>query len=462
MEPVSDRQKRQQDKEKFWSPMLGKSFAEVVKQNRSIGEEVVWVKIDNRPSGVRLEKLAHCLVGSWDPMLGRGEDLRSWGIQMSKLWGLKGNLGLAKLEDGKALLEFELKIEAEKALKDGVISVNGFGMRLEKWSQRTGCLMEEEKEREAWVRILGLPISLWDRDILCKIGEGCGGFLDIDAKTERMEELQWARIRVRIKEERIPNMVDIWVENMCYSLALWWETRPTLRMLSADEKGKTLAAAGEVEGEVQSRKGKRVMEAEGGSRLEDQTQLADGTWRLTVGSGQPMDCLRGRSGSHLGLQGMARMQGGPLAMGLLEKSRGPEGLNPPPPCVDYFGPKERVDLRRSKIWKPMEGVGLVAEESPSVETSSQSSVAQNCGPSRSRKPFSEDPLFWEKDGMRRLSEAEFIQKERSMIDLALAEEAMRYDKVFFQSDCLVSGTPSSLSLFFGPHTDSTRCRHSPG
>ena len=202
------------------------------------------------------------------------------------------------------------------------------------------------------------------------------------------------------------------------------------------------------------------METEGGSRLEDQTQLADGTWRLTAGSGQPMDCLHGRGGSHLGLQGMARMQGGPLAMGLLEKSRGPEGLNPPPPSVDYFGPKERVDLRRSKIWKPMEGVGLVAEESPSVETSSQSSVAQNCGPSRSRKPFSEDPLFWEKDGMRRLSEAEFIQKERSMIDLALAEEAMRYDKVFFQSDCLVSGTPSFPSPFFDRTLVGEYCNHS--
>ena len=47
---------------------------------------------------------------------------------MAKLWGLKGNLGLAKLEDGKALLEFELITEAEKALKDGEISVGGFVM----------------------------------------------------------------------------------------------------------------------------------------------------------------------------------------------------------------------------------------------------------------------------------------------------------------------------------------------
>ncbi|RVW43465.1 hypothetical protein CK203_095326 [Vitis vinifera] len=197
------------------------------------------------------------------------KDLRSWGTQMSKWWGLKGNLGLAKLEDGKALLEFELRAEAEKALKNGAISISGCDVRLEKWSQRTGCVMEEEKKREAWVRILGLPIFLWDRDTLCKIGEGCGEFLDIDAKTVRMEELQWARIRVRIKEDRIPSTVDIWVENTCYSVALWWEIRPTLRKLQAADKGRNLAAAGEGAGEFQPREGKRVMEEEGaqGSRL---------------------------------------------------------------------------------------------------------------------------------------------------------------------------------------------------
>ena len=448
MEPGSDGQKGQQVKEKCWSPMLGKSFAEVVKQNCRSGEEVVRVKIDNRPSGGRLEKLAQCLVGSWDPMLGRGDDLRSWGTQMSKLWGLKGNLGLAKLEDGKALLEFELRTEAEKALKNGVISISGFDVRLEKWSQRMGCVMEEEKKREAWVRILGLPISLWDRDTLCKIGEGCGEFLDIDAKTERMEELQWARIRVRIKEERIPNMVDIWAENMCYSVAFWWETRPTVRMLQADENGKTLAAAGEGEDEGQTREGKRVMEDEGGSRLEVQTQVADGMWRPTAGAGQPTDCPHGMGGSHRGLQGMERMHGGPLVMGLLEKSCGPGGPTPHPPFLDHVGPNERVDFRRPKIWKPREGVGLVAE-GPSVETSLHSNLAQICGPSRSRNPAPEDPLLWEKNDMRRLSEAELIQYERSLTDLALPEEAMRYDKVFSHSDCLVSGTPSLSSPFFG-------------
>ncbi|RVW55331.1 Transposon TX1 uncharacterized 149 kDa protein [Vitis vinifera] len=357
MEPGSDGQRNQQLKEKCWSPMLGKSFADVVKQNRSC-EEVVRVKIVNRPSGGRLKKLAQCLVGSWDPMLGRGDDLRSWGTQMSKLWWLRRATGEMEPKDG---------------MRDG------------------GREEERGLGENTWPTYL-----LMDRDTLCKIGEGCGEFLDIDAKTERMEELQWARIRVRIKEDRIPNMVDIWMEN------------------TADDKGRTLAAAREGEGESQTREGKRVMEEEGGSRLETQTQVVDGMWRLTAGVGQPMDCHHGLGGSHLGPQGMECMQGGPLVLGLVERPCGPGGLTIQSPLVDHVGLKEWVDFRRPRIWKP--------KEAP------------------------EDPLLREKDDMRRLSGAELIQNERSPTDFALAEEAMRYDKV---SDCLVSGTPSLLSPVFG-------------
>ncbi|RVW43464.1 Transposon TX1 uncharacterized 149 kDa protein [Vitis vinifera] len=142
---------------------------------------------------------------------------------------------------------------------------------------------------------------------------------------------------------------------------------------------------------------------------------------------------------------MERRQGGPLVQGLLERPCGPGGITIQSPLVDHVGPKERVDFRRSIIWKPKEGVGPVVE-GPSVETNLHSNVAQTCGPRCSMNPAPDDPLLREEDDMRRLSGAELIQKERSSTDLALAEEAMRYDKVY---ECLVSGTPSSLSPFFG-------------
>ena len=85
--------------------------------------------------------------------------------------------------------------------------------------------MEGEKKSEAWVRIVGLPISLWDRAILRKVGEKCGGFLAIDSQTEKLEELQWARILVKLNGEEIPSVVEIWVKGVCYSITLWWEVR---------------------------------------------------------------------------------------------------------------------------------------------------------------------------------------------------------------------------------------------
>ena len=61
---------------------------------------------------------------------------------------------------------------------------------METWRPELGCLMDGEKRSEAWVRIVGLPISLWDRAILRRIGEECGGFLTIDSQTENLEDLQ--------------------------------------------------------------------------------------------------------------------------------------------------------------------------------------------------------------------------------------------------------------------------------
>ena len=161
------------------------------------------------------------MVGIWNPSAARGDDLRSWGTHLAKIWSLKGNLGLTKLERGKVLLEFERLIEAEKALKLGSILVRWIFLRLEKWRPETRCLMEGEKKSEAWVQIVGLPVSLWDRDILRRIGEECGGFLTVDSQTKKLEELQWARILVKRNGEELPNVVEVWVEELCYSITLW-------------------------------------------------------------------------------------------------------------------------------------------------------------------------------------------------------------------------------------------------
>ena len=94
--------------------------------------------------------------------------------------------------------------------------------------------MDGEKRSEAWVRIVGLPVSLWDRAILRRIGEECGGFLAVDSQTEKLEDLQWARILVKLNGEKLPNVVEVWAEDLCYEVTLWWEVRPVLRTTIAE------------------------------------------------------------------------------------------------------------------------------------------------------------------------------------------------------------------------------------
>ena len=103
---------------------------------------------------------------------------------------MKGKLGLARLEKSRILLEFEFLDEAKRTLFSGERMMGGLHLRLEKWCPRSGCRDEEELRNEAWVKIVGLPVSMWDPTILRRVGDECGGFIAIDPQTEKLEELQ--------------------------------------------------------------------------------------------------------------------------------------------------------------------------------------------------------------------------------------------------------------------------------
>ncbi|KAJ9685080.1 hypothetical protein PVL29_017204 [Vitis rotundifolia] len=423
-------------------PRLGKTFTEVVR-NPSCGEKkVARVVVGKKDISRNAEKLSHCL-----------------GTQMAKIWGLKGNLGLAKLERGKALMEFELLAEAEKVLKLGKISVGGFSMRLEKWSRETGCQMEGERKGEAWVRIVGLPVLLWDQAILRRVGEECGGFLAIDSQTEKMEELQWARILVKIKGKELPNAVEIWVEEECYTLTLWWEVRPILKSSPAGKKGKITGTEGEVEGERATRTDKRVRLGEGVSSLDALLQPVDGTGVQSNGLGclvdRPRETARVQSGLLRGVQGL----GGPSKPGLSEGLF--LGLGPDA-GPSLSGPLLTKVSRGPKSQEAAEGIRPVRQEvnlglpkAPLVFKAhvGEASPLEGSGPVSSRKTDAESPFFWELDDQWRKAEVE-LQEKLSTTDSALCEEAARYEDA---PNYFVDSASSSLPLLFSGRTPLGEC-----
>ncbi|RVW38227.1 hypothetical protein CK203_090927 [Vitis vinifera] len=175
------------------------------------------------------------------------------GEVLASSWGLKGSLGLAKLEDSRVLLEFEHLEEAKRASLSGEKRVGARRLGFDKWRPWDGCRVEKEESNEMWVRIFGLPVLLWNPTVLRRVGEECGGFIDIDSKTKKLEELQWARILVRSTGGNKPSTLEIEFEEEVLTLALWWEFRPTVKKLRAASHRWE-----EVRDESSSRAGSRV------------------------------------------------------------------------------------------------------------------------------------------------------------------------------------------------------------
>ena len=205
---------------------------------------------------------------------------------MASSWGLKGKLGLAWLKEGQTILEFEFAEEARSVLTSGKRSVGGIQVGLELWSPRYGCLEEWEIRNEVWVRIMGLPISLWVPSILRRVGNECGGFVAMDPVTERMENLRWARILVKPKGGELPSSLEIGVEGSSYYLPLCLEVSPLFRQNSEDYRGSSGRCSGEVRGDGGARADPRVEGSgltQGSRRCHRQLTGRKGRWSGRVG-----------------------------------------------------------------------------------------------------------------------------------------------------------------------------------
>ena len=66
--------------------------------------------------------------------------------------------------------------------------------------------------------------------------------------------------------EALPNVVEIWVEESCYLVTLWWEVRPVMKVTTNGKSGKTVATGEEVGVEASTRASERVKETMEGSR----------------------------------------------------------------------------------------------------------------------------------------------------------------------------------------------------
>ena len=136
----------------------------------------------------REQQLSRCLVecfGDSFELVPPLTFLKEWAYER---WSLKGGLKNSRL-GALVLFEFENKVEAALVLLRGSRCFKEREFPLHKWGPEVGCFRNESHAKEVWVKVVGLPLHLWSREVFKSIGERCGGFLAIDEETTFFSQL---------------------------------------------------------------------------------------------------------------------------------------------------------------------------------------------------------------------------------------------------------------------------------
>ena len=201
------------------------SFAEITTSGRK-NQDTIWLDIsDCIPKG-DLGLLKHGVVGSWKsqpttyPLL---SEVEAWA---KRAWRLKGSMLFYPLNQNLFFLGFDSSEEANWVMENGSRIFRGEVLHLEWWTQLTGCTRRKGQDQEAWIRVVGLPLHLWTREILKKVGDSCGGFVALDKETTLRTDLLWAKILVKMNSTRKPSSVNLLAGARSYELQIWWEIQP--------------------------------------------------------------------------------------------------------------------------------------------------------------------------------------------------------------------------------------------
>ncbi|RVW26082.1 hypothetical protein CK203_112550 [Vitis vinifera] len=141
-------------------------------------------------------------------------------------WSLKGGLKISRLGGALVLFEFEDKVDAEWVLLRGSRRLQRREFFLQKWGPEVGCCRNGSHPKDVWVKVVGLPLHLWSREVFKSIGERCGGFIAVDEDTAFFSELQWARILVKAPGKIKQGTLQVIAGKCCWTVSLWWENPP--------------------------------------------------------------------------------------------------------------------------------------------------------------------------------------------------------------------------------------------
>ena len=191
-------------------------------------KKTIWVDTGKYSPTVDMRALKYGVVGCWKVLPATKQTLPEMVDWAKRVWRLKRRIAIHPLNLNYFYMGFEWSEEAMRVMEIGSRICRGGELQLEWWSQYSGCKGIRDKEKEVWIRVVGLPLHLWTGENLKKVGDRCGGFIAMDEGTASKTDLLWARILVKLNNNTKYDSVNLIAGNRVYVVQIWWEIRPTV------------------------------------------------------------------------------------------------------------------------------------------------------------------------------------------------------------------------------------------
>ena len=124
-------------------------------------QETIWADVSECSLEGDLGLLKYGVVGSWKVQPATAQSLTELVAWTKRVWRLKGRIAIHPLNQNLFFMGFELSKEAIWVMENGSRIFKGGVMQLEWWSPSTGCNKKRDKEKEVWIRVVGLPLHMW-------------------------------------------------------------------------------------------------------------------------------------------------------------------------------------------------------------------------------------------------------------------------------------------------------------
>ncbi|KAH7845486.1 hypothetical protein Vadar_002804 [Vaccinium darrowii] len=118
--------------------------------------------------------------------------------KLETMWKPLENMMCMDLGDHFWLVRFNSPSDMTKVLNEGPWFIGPHYVAIRKWEPECDTSSAKVSTSVVWVRLPGLPVEFYDKEMLLKIGAKVGKLLKIDLRTETNEKVRFARLCVQV------------------------------------------------------------------------------------------------------------------------------------------------------------------------------------------------------------------------------------------------------------------------